>query len=109
MGALFFVACPADFSSFCDYFFFKTKIKGVEGVGPGSPELQTLSWGGGVGALFFSLALPAFLKFAILFLKTNYKGRTGWGWGPRGPSPRSDTVYPMSLQYIKPVYPFLGL
>ena len=32
----FFVACPAGFSSFCDSFF-KTKVKGADRVGLGSP------------------------------------------------------------------------
>ena len=53
-GRFFFVACPADFSSFCDSFFFLNQNKrGGAGVGPGSSELQTLSWGGGVGGAFF--------------------------------------------------------
>ena len=116
-GRFFFVACPADFSSFCDSFFLNQNKRGGEGgAGAGVPrapdvELGGGGWGrefcrlacrlffllrffflnqnkrggrgqagvprssrrwaggGGVGALFLSLALPAFLPFAILFLK----------------------------------------
>ena len=57
-GRFFFCRLPCRLFFLLRFFFFKTKIKGVEGVGPGSPELQTLSWGGGWGgALFLSLAL----------------------------------------------------
>ena len=52
----FFVACPADFSSFCDSFFLNQNKRGGGG-GAGVPGAPDVELGGGVGALFLSLAL----------------------------------------------------
>ena len=82
----------------------------MEGVGPGFPGAPDVELGGGGGGGAFFVACPAgFSSFCDSFFKTKVEGADGVGLGSRGPSPRSDTLYPMSFQYIKPAYPFLGL
>ena len=81
----------------------------MEGVRPGFPGAPDVELGGGGGGAFFVACPAGFSSFCDSFFKTKVEGADGVGLGSRGPSPRSDTLYPMSFQYIKPAFPFLGL